>query len=539
MGESPRFKLMSFIFGLVCFFIFLQPNSSNAAPDVNAPLVSDVEIELPDKEVLDNGDWIHVRANVTDDISGVDTINARFKGPLESSFNIKLQAVYDKDEQIAYYEGGYSLSTYDPRGKWYFVSLSAMDRVDNQKIYTKDELGITNNVSFDYGYKNVESNKGYTTSVTPIFNGNALLNGYEFESGETITEEGQYILKIYEPSGSRINVTFSIDRTAPTFSGVVNNGVYNKDVTISFSEDRASLSFYRYGEYVLAEYRLPQNYNLKAEGKYHLVVEDEAGNATDAYFIIDKTAPSITSSLSTSKPTNKDITISVTSKDEENGFSSFPFKTGVDYVLLPNGKQVKGDKASYKVTKNGSYTFKVTDKAGNIKSKTVKVTNIDKTAPKVESSVSTTKATNKDVEVKITSSDSSNIENITLPNKKTVKSSSTKYKVSKNGSYTFKVKDKAGNVTSKTVKVSNIDKSAPGKASVNKVTSKSKSVTGKAEKNTTVYVYKGSKQLGKATVNSKGAYTVKIAAQKKNTKLSVYVQDKAGNKGKAVSVTVK
>ncbi|MFD2618626.1 Ig-like domain-containing protein, partial [Terrilactibacillus laevilacticus] len=83
-----------------------------------------------------------------------------------------------------------------------------------------------------------------------------------------------------------------------------------------------------------------------------------------------------------------------------------------------------------------------------------------------------------------------------------------------------------------------VDKTAPGTPTINKVTYKSTTVTGKAEKGATVYLYNGSKYLGKATVNSKGTYSIKIKKQKKNSTLKVLVKDKAGNKSKYRSIKV-
>ena len=73
---------------------------------------------------------------------------------------------------------------------------------------------------------------------------------------------------------------------------------------------------------------------------------------------------------------------------------------------------------------------------------------------------------------------------------------------------------------------------------VNKVTSKTTTVTGKTEAKASVEVKLGSKSLGKATADSKGNYKVKIKAQKKGTKLTIIARDKAKN-AKTVTTTVK
>ncbi len=97
--------------------------------------------------------------------------------------------------------------------------------------------------------------------------------------------------------------------------------------------------------------------------------------------------------------------------------------------------------------------------------------------------------------------------------------------------------DKVGNRShSKSFKVA--DKIAPHMPSVNKVTTKTTKVTGKAEKSATVYVYRGSKYLGKAKSSSKGYYHIKISKQKKGATLKIYAKDKAGNKSKTRSVKV-
>ncbi|MGV2928363.1 Ig-like domain-containing protein [Macrococcus capreoli] len=121
--------------------------------------------------------------------------------------------------------------------------------------------------------------------------------------------------------------------------------------------------------------------------------------------------------------------------------------------------------------------------------------------------------------------------------------------VVKNGKFSFKIaKQKAGTKISfyayynknksavVTVKV--IDKIAPGLPTVNKVTTKSTSVSGKGERYAKVYVYKGKSKVGYAVVDRKGNFNVKIAKQKKNTTLSIYLVDNAGNKGKYKNIKV-
>ncbi|WNB92490.1 Ig-like domain-containing protein [Bacillus sp. NEB1478] len=105
-------------------------------------------------------------------------------------------------------------------------------------------------------------------------------------------------------------------------------------------------------------------------------------------------------------------------------------------------------------------------------------------------------------------------------------------------SLTITAKDTAGN-TSKATTIKVQDKTAPKIISISPVDNNDQYVKGKTEANATVTVKTNSKVLGSATANSKGEFSVKIAAQKTNTVLSVTAKDAAGNTSKASTVTVK
>ncbi|MBT2667291.1 protease [Bacillus sp. ISL-4] len=102
---------------------------------------------------------------------------------------------------------------------------------------------------------------------------------------------------------------------------------------------------------------------------------------------------------------------------------------------------------------------------------------------------------------------------------------------------TITAKDSAGNVSS-SASVTVVDVIAPSKPTVNKVDNNDKVVTGKAEVNSTVTVKSGSKVLGSAKSTSKGTFSVKIAAQKAGTKLSITAKDSSGNVSSSTTVTV-
>ncbi|TCS84490.1 Ig-like domain-containing protein [Tepidibacillus fermentans] len=120
----------------------------------------------------------------------------------------------------------------------------------------------------------------------------------------------------------------------------------------------------------------------------------------------------------------------------------------------------------------------------------------------------------------------------------------------KNGQYTIKIAkqkagttilvyavDTAGNISaSKTIVV--IDKTPPSVPIVNKITSKSVTVSGKGEKGATIYIYNGNKKIGQGIVDNRGNFKVKIKKQKKGSRLKIYAKDKSGNNSKSITIKV-
>lgn len=83
------------------------------------------------------------------------------------------------------------------------------------------------------------------------------------------------------------------------------------------------------------------------------------------------------------------------------------------------------------------------------------------------------------------------------------------------------------------------DTKAPVAPIVNKVLHTAKSVTGKAEIGSIIVIKNGKTIIGTNVTNTKGIFSVKILAQKLNSKLVVTAMDKSGNISKATTVIVK
>jgi large repetitive protein len=98
--------------------------------------------------------------------------------------------------------------------------------------------------------------------------------------------------------------------------------------------------------------------------------------------------------------------------------------------------------------------------------------------------------------------------------------------------------DTAGNKSTAT-KVVVKDKTPPPSPSVNAITSRSTSVSGKTESNAYVYVKVGTKVIVSTKANRYGSYAAALAKQKAGTVLYVFAKDAAGNVGKSIRVIVK
>ena len=106
-------------------------------------------------------------------------------------------------------------------------------------------------------------------------------------------------------------------------------------------------------------------------------------------------------------------------------------------------------------------TYKVVDNRGKVTEKTITV-KVDKTAPTLNLQYDVSNTTNQNVLVNISASDStSGVKRIKLPNGNYITNLNSTYTISGDGSYTFECEDVAGNITTKTIVIDNIDKDSP------------------------------------------------------------------------------
>ncbi|MFJ7745382.1 S8 family serine peptidase [Peribacillus sp. NPDC097295] len=200
--------------------------------------------------------------------------------------------------------------------------------------------------------------------------------------------------------------------------------------------------------------------------------------------------------------------------------------------------------------KNGKYTMKIAKQKAGMKlslsatlkgytaSKVKTILVLDRTAPTVKPITVTDKTnaltivTEKNVTMTFTAKGMT----YTKPSYKNGKYTLKIAKLPANTKWIVIVKDQAGNKTKQTGVV--VDRTAPKPAIVEKVTTKSTAIKGKAEKKATVTIFKGKVKLASGKANAKGTFSIKVPKQKAETTLLVVVQDAAKNKSKVSKVKV-
>lgn len=295
--------------------------------------------------------------------------------------------------------------------------------------------------------------------------------------------------------------------------------VKNGSITIGTSVADAK------GEYTVGIAKQKAGSNLTIEASLENYTSKEI-----SVVVQDRTAPSITSVSATDRSTKVVVKTEANANLKlviaGNTYSKTASKTGE--AIFTISKPKAGTK----------WTLTATDDAGNQSTKSGKV--LDRTAPKVGS------VTAKDNSTKVVVKTEANAKiKLTIAGKTYTKTAS------KAGYYTFTIKkakagtkwsvtvtDAAGNYSTKTGKV--LDRTAPTKVKLSKkITTNTKVIIGKAEKNAVITLYKNGKKYRTVKVNSKGNFKITMSKQKFNTTLTFYAKDAAGNKSTAYKVKVK
>lgn len=232
----------------------------------------------------------------------------------------------------------------------------------------------------------------------------------EYRLPDTTPPETTIVLKPnLTTSSSQANFTFTSNETNSTFQCKIDGETYSSCTS-------------------------PKSYSDLLDGVHNFYVKatDSSNNidlTPSVYsWTVDTVGPEITIAPYSTDPTNQDIIVTASVTEGSLNFSSHIF------------------------TQNGYFDFVATDDLGNISTKRVTVSNIDKTNPTASVSYSDTDITNQSVVATLTNPS----ESITV-----LGNGSWTHTFDQNGSYTFDFVDGVGNSGAVTATVTNIDKTLP------------------------------------------------------------------------------
>ena len=455
-------------------------------------------------------------------------------------------------------EGGAGLSSspysWDAQQTWGTTTTRYVSSNGEYTVSAKDRLGNISTQSITVNnidvippeITGVQDGKIYTNVIVrPVITDNNEISRValkkdgklvQFSSGNEIGESGQYELIAYDVANNVTTIKFTLvisDTTKPTVKLSANSTSWTKDnviLTVLAVDDDGGLGLAEqaYSWDNANTWGQETTKTVTTNGTYCVYVRDKAGNTTyESIKIenIDKQAPSVSLSQNVSLYTNGNVIITATASDNQSGLA--------DSAYSWDNQQTWTNAKTKEVTVNGTYTVYVKDKVGNISNKSIEVTYIDKVNPTVELTPSTTDWTKDNITLTATATDNDGGSGISptnsaysWDNQQTWTNTKTK-EVTANGTYTIYVRDRAGNIASKSVTVSNIDKTAP---TIN-VTASTTNLT-KDNVTLTITATDSQSNLADQAYSWDNQQTWTVARTKEvtaNETYTVYVRDKAGN----------
>lgn len=169
----------------------------------------------------------------------------------------------------------------------------------------------------------------------------------EYRSGVRLTEDGDYTIVFENHDGHKTTYTFTIDTEAPEISvdGAKAEGATNTNVSVTFEGEGVTATLEK-NDTEVSDYA--SGTVVSEDGKYTVIVTDEAGNESKTSFVIDK-------SVSYDVNINDGgLANSVTIYEKEN----------LEFVVTKNGTPIEY-KDGTAITEPAEYTVTLTDDIGN------------------------------------------------------------------------------------------------------------------------------------------------------------------------------
>ena len=190
--------------------------------------------------------------------------------------------VYLNDAEIEYVPG----EELTAEGSYFVQACDSVGNV-SEVMFTIDKTGpalTLNGVEKDGKTNhNVIVDATDDTSTLKVY-----LNGEEinYEQGNELKAEGAYLVSAVDTLGNITEISFTIDKTAPTIilNGVENKGATRKAVSLGEISEEAAVTVYFNDEEITYE----EGDSLTKVGKYRVVVTDTSNNASEYTFTIEK-----------------------------------------------------------------------------------------------------------------------------------------------------------------------------------------------------------------------------------------------------------
>ena len=266
---------------------------------------------------------------------------------------------------------------------------------------------------------NVENGKIYTTSVRPeIIDENLseiylTRNGIDvenYQNGDIIDEEGEYVLNAVDVAGNEVVVKFIIDKTAPEITiSQQNTDNENVVVTMNFTDNLTTIdtvkvangnqdiSYFENGGQELTlekqDHTAKAMINVTKNGTYTIYVQDEGGNAKVETFqvttiieppdIQDTTPPTI-ETTNAIEGENESVKVTIQVNDTQSQIETIKIASGSQNIAyfqnqgttLQTIKEDKSAQAVVMITENGTYTIYAKDEKGNESIKVITISEI-------------------------------------------------------------------------------------------------------------------------------------------------------------------
>ncbi len=316
-------------------------------------------------------------------------------------------------------------------------------------------------------YSTKEPTNGVVTATIKVNEKVQQIEGWTIDSTKTIltkiyTKNEKETVTITDLSGNTNTIEVRVENIDKT--EIEANVKYsttlltNKDVTVTIILNKKVLEVKGWS---LSEDGTQIYKTFTVNGEEEIKLKDLAGNTKMVKINvanIDKIAPMAEVSYDITFATNKDVIATITANEEIQKIEG--------WNLQKDGKTLT---KTYKL--NNEETVTVTDLAGNTLDINIKITNIDKDAPKVQLNYSTTESTTEDVVVTIISN--KEMKEINGWKLSSDKKSMTKI-YSENTTETIIIMDLLGNSTDAEILISNINKVTDKESNSNNVSKTSK-----------------------------------------------------------------